>query len=717
MADKFSVKQFFISVFLIATHVLQAEVATQITPTASAGEPAQDFLFLAEEEPDRAEEVPDTKDEEVIVAPAKGEKRATKEKPFQKPPDQNPAYIKHIKIEDKISETLPLPAVYCLKKQMGCFYLSGKYMTEGFGGKDLNFLNDSFREDRAFYMRHTFDLSTDAQCHNEVYGDNIANLKLTLRNKGNWGVQGSVAPTTAATVSAAGVTFGSHTHSLSRHFIWLREAWVQAQINAIFKMNTEGTKHFFKAGFFPFAFGNGIALGAAYAVNQGLVAFYSDYAVDQFAPGLLFTGEFLKDRVAYDVYGAILQNNSNSLSANLEQIYLMRYGRRATPERGFGSVNWLAAARLQLVPWKDEKTGTVEFEPYFLFNRIPEQVIEFPADASSKLITLGFELDYGVGNFEGGIEFAHNLGRQQVHGWDNNGTELSNVTGTVLVVNTKVTDLVSGQKALVTDANQALIYSVPPSEAQNGQVIPGTGLKNASDRFTDPYCTLFKGWMLVGEFMYWFAQKQIGIALGGGIASGDNNPNFNAENPRAPLPDGTYEGFIPLQSIYTGEKVESALFFGQGSIVRPLSLPTEGIEQSFVADKVNGFTNVAYVGIGAHIKPKWKNKLYIRPNILGFWQPEPTNQFDAANRTGLNCPAAPYYGTEVNIFWDIFPIDCIKGSLITGVFFPGSHFREIRGIPTSKDQLKLIKSGGSFLNRTVSNDTAYFLNLRLEYRF
>jgi len=725
MADIRSVKRF-IGVFLVGLvgsplmcATADAGRAALVTATQAAEED-QDFLFLAEEEPadKTAEEVPDTQDEEVIEKPVK-KKKKDKTPPLQAPPDQNPAYTQHKKQEDVISETLPLPAVFCIKKQMGCFYISGKYLAEGFGGQNLQYLNSCFTEDKTVRWKHTFDLSTDAQCHSERYGENIANLKLVIRNAGAWGVPGGVASTMESTVSAAGVTFGSHNHSLNLHVLWVREAWIQAQLNAMFTMPETSPKHFFRAGFFPFSLGKGISLGAAYATGHALVAFYSDYSINQYAPGMLFTGEFVKDRVSYDIYGAILQNFAGSIRSNLEPIYAMEYGHQANPARGPGHVNWLVAARFQLVPLKDPKWGTLEFEPYAFYNQVPEQKIDFPADASAKLGTAGFEIDYEVGGLELSAEFAHNFGRQRVHGWDSNTSMFMNVTGTVVVANSQVTDLTSGQNALVTPANQAIIATVPQSEAQNGQTIPNTSLQNSATRFSDPYTTFFRGWMTVADAIYWFLDKQVGVALGGGIASGDDNPNQNATDPKTPIPDHDYEGFIGLQEFYNGEKVESAYFLGMRTVVRPLSLPVAGIAKSVAgpASTVSEFTNVAYVGTAFHGKPRWKNKMYVRPNLLFFWQPSPTDAFDISTGKVLNCHASPFYGTELNLFFDIFPIDCMKFSLITALFFPGGHFRDVKGIPTSSDQFKLLKSGTSVANRTVGDSTAYFLNARLEYRF
>lgn len=685
------------------------------TPTAKS----QDFLFLAEEEPEAEQPgapVPDTKDEEVISCPVPA---CDPKLPEWKNKPQA-GYDQHRKTEDLTSELLP--PNFCIRKKLGCFNISGKFLPDGYWARNVSFLNKCFPEDSAFFVRHTFDLNVEAVSDTVRYGERTAELKLTIRNKGNWGVPGSVAPTTESSVSTAGVTFGSHSHGLSRHVLWIREVWLNVLLNAVLRTDENLPKHYFKLGFFPFQLGHGIALGAFYGVTPGLVGFYSDNAVDQWAPGFLFTGEFIPERIKYDLYGAILQNFADSVKSNMEPIYAQRYGFQKTPERGFGHVNWLIAARMEFVPLKDPKWGTLEVEPYIFYNQIPELKIEFPADAEAKLTTAGFDIDYAVGPFEMSYEFAHNFGRERVFGWDNNLPCFQNQNGTAVVANTKVTDTSTSKSALVTDANQALINAVPQSESQNGQFIGTsggiTGLKNASDRFTDPYTTLFRGWMMIGEAAYWFFDKQLGVAFGGGIATGDDNPNVNATSVRAPLPDGKYQGFVGIQEGYTGELVESAFFLGLGKTVRPLSLPENGIEHAIPSSKTSGFTNLVYFGTGLHCKPKVKSKIVARPNIIAFFQQDASRKFDAVHGKQLNTPASNFYGLELNIFFDIFPLEFLKNTLVAGLFLPGGHYSDIKGIPLDATQAKLFNTGADpLLSRSVGDDKAFFFNLRMEYRF
>jgi hypothetical protein len=384
-----------------------------------------------------------------------------------------------------------------------------------------------------------------------------------------------------------------------------------------------------------------------------------------------------------------------------------------------------------------KRFGKVDFEPYILYNSAPEQRIEFPADASSKLGTVGFDVDYACGGFEASFEFAQNFGHQTVHGWDRNTiiSQLNPTTAAVTHVNSKVFDTASGSSvsALDTKANQAAINTSIEDENQNGIGIPGTTLVNASDRFSNPYFNEYKGWMIVFDAGYWFLQKQIQIAVAAGIATGDENPNSNFDDPKAapvcstPTNPGkhNFHGFVGLQEIYNGERVESAYVLGQRKITRPLSLPNDAIDNGFHADTVSEFTNIIYCGTGFHIKPKWTNKFYWRPNILFYWQQKPTRAFDLATQTVSPTRfARDFLGTEFNTFVDIFPLDSLKTTFVFSWFVPGSHYSDVRGEPVNRTQLQLLQNldKENFLADALSlpllgTDPSFSFNLAFEYRF
>lgn len=725
----------FILVLADATPVSQNDTAKP-TPEES------NFLFLAAEEPEHSSAdqdvvtqgapLSDTDDEEVIVKPVRGQavvpqaavlknKSATNNK--NAPALSMSTYSEVEKVQDKISKELP-SGVFSIKKDHGELTIGGKFSTETAYSKNVSFLNSCNESDRYFFIKHVFDLNLEAKCINPTYAD-IVQLKVALRNKGTWGNPGSIAPTTESSVTVGSASVGSHKHSLGRHVVWIREAWLKTLLNAVFHAGPERLKHYFIFGLYPFQVGHGIALGSAYAIPRGaLLGFYSDGVVDQYAPGFVFSGELIKDRLSYDVYAAILENKSDNPGATYEQIYAQEIG-NPTPERRYGHVNWLLAARLQTVFYDDPTWGKMEMEPYILYNPAPEQKIEFVADARSKFATVGAQFDYKRGEFESSFEYAHNLGRQKVLGWDNNHLEIATdaTTGDLQTVNSHV--LWGTVKAPATTAIQAIISAAGKSATSNSAQI-GTAtigavtnnVTNTADRFSAPFTTKLRGWMVYGDAGYWLFNRQLQIAAMAGAASGDENPNFSLTNPKAELSDHSYNGFIGLQEVFSGGRVESMYVLGARSIARPLSLPEEGVQRGFYASTVSEFTNIVFTGVGLHVKPKTAHQIYWRPNAIAFWQHTATRAFDEVAKKSKDTCARNFLGWELNSFFNFLPLECLGLSFGFSVFFPGGHYKDIKGVPFDARQLALLRNATDTTTLPLlSTDKAFAIGGGIEYRF
>ena len=113
--------------------------------------------------------------------------------------------------------------------------------------------------------------------------------------------------------------------------------------------------------------------------------------------------------------------------------------------------------------------------------------------------------------------------------------------------------------------------------------------------------------------------------------------------------DGTYDGFIPLQEVYSGKQVKSAFVMGAGKLKRPLFIPETGDQ---FAEVVNGFSNLRFVGFGSEYKEKFD--LYgikFQPNLLVYWQEDATNKFDLTTGKSSHELAHKFLGTEGNIFY------------------------------------------------------------------
>ena len=643
------------------------------------------------------------------------------------------------------------------------YAFSGVLKEDMFAADNFSLLNSCNDFDRVWFMRHTLDFIVNATYGRQLAGYPLAEFNFVVRNKGIWGAPQTIAQSVDTEVKVLDVLTGEHNHFFPRQIFWMREGWLRFSVPDAFHLPLQNP-HTFILGFFPFQVGRGIALGDAYAVGQDFLGMYTDGLVDQFAPGFKLSGEFVRKHLFYDAYVACLENMSALISDTGAKIRGQEFGHRLEPERGFGRINMLAAGRLRWFIWPEGCGRTVIIEPYVIFNHDPEQDIEFTADAASTLGTFGIAADYVSENVEAGFEYAQNMGFQYVRGWDRNTSQLQNRNGQAIVVNSHVylgadpydpaapsnLDAYKDPLASIVVANGAIsnlgknaqaIIDDPKdqSEALNGKligVVPGLsavypnvptpygastpdGLYNAKNRYRNPYKNKYKGWMFVVDCAFWLHNKQVKVGFETGIASGDDNPNFQTK-------DGDFSGFIGLQEVYSGRKVRSAFVLGgAGKIKRPLTIPDPEFAQapSQFPTNVSGFSNIIYSGMSVNWIPNFlQNTLTVNPNIIAFWQEFNSKKFDRKTKRNLNQSAHAFLGLEGNLFMYYNLFSSLRLFLISSVFFPGQHYTDLKGIPLNSDQNKRLDryNASGFEGDRVPNqgdNTAFTFNVGLEYKF
>ena len=611
------------------------------------------------------------------------------------------------------------------------WFLSGYYKPEMFFGKNIALLNNANEVDKVWFQRHTLDFNLDMLYGMERYKSVAAEFLFSLRNKAVWGNPNTIARTTETEIKILDEVGQGHKHNIPLHFLWMREIWLNFNLNHALGLGFKN-QHSFKLGLFSFELGRGIALGNAYAVGPEILGFYTDSAVDQFAPGFLVSGDVVENTLSYDLYVAILRNKSSSLSETAQNIRGQEYGRKFNPLRGFGYINFLVAGRLNWTVF-DNNYGKLTLEPYGLFNNDPEQKVEFTADASSRLGTIGMSGEYVQDRVEFGFDYAFNLGQQRVRGWDRNviNLALDPTTGHLQEINSHVftqdpnvvsspTQTQFNSKSTSGKTVQAIINTSFEDESQNGKKIGTVGdvnLYNAKNRFRNPYTNKYEGWMFVMDAALWVHNKDVRFAVTAGATSGDDNPNDETI-------DGVYSGFLPLQEIYSGKRVKSAFLLGSaGKIQRPLSTPTSNQAPSRFASVIDGFTNLVFGGAGLVWMPRKAVKRFaINPNVYAFWEEKPTNKFDALTKTRTNELASTYLGVETNIFAEFYILEALKVYFVGAVFFPGGHFTDLQGIPLSSAQEaqldRVDRTGASSdVIPNLGNDTAYAFNMGLQFNF
>jgi hypothetical protein len=613
--------------------------------------------------------------------------------------------------------------------------LTGKYKPESFYGLNTNFLNRN-ELDKVFFARHIFDTDFWVRYGKRIFGFETINMKFTLRNRANWGNTNANGSTTETSIKLDESTFGAHRHIDTRLKMTLRELWMSFDLGSTLGL-TFRHNHTFKLGIFPFKLGRGISLGEAYAVGPSYLGFYSEAVIDQFAPGAEIYGDLIPDVLTYDFYVSIVENLATSLAEVAAKTQGQEYGRRLCPERGFGVINFITAGRFFWTAFNNE-IGTCVIEPYILYNNAPEQKVEFLGDSNSKLATVGFSTDFKNERVEFGFEWATNMGRQKVKGWDRNLIQITNSNAALVEINNHAANQNKAKIPYDTSSSagkeaQKIILTADQDEANNGsligQVADGFGgltgpvdIYNGKNRFRNPYNNTYEGWMFITDGAVWLHNRDIRLSAMAGVASGDDNPNFITK-------DGNYKGFIGLQEIYTGDRVLSSfLLGGAGKVKRFLGVPyvnsiEVGPSDAPVPTTISGFNNIVVVGSGMKWEPKNAGRRFkVHPNVLAYWLENPTRKFDLKSRVDSAERASTYLGTEVNTFSEFWYNDALKFFFIWSVFVPGGHYTDLKGKPTNKDQVKALEAfikSGQPIERipNISDDLAFTLNLGLEFKF
>lgn len=572
----------------------------------------------------------------------------------------------------------------------------------------------------------------------EAVANEWLKLKAAARTRAVWGNETSIMPVTTSTVKLGSAVTGEHAHFVARMVPWIREAWIDFSLNKAFNMDNT-LQHKVKVGAFPFVLGRGITLGSAYSAIPGFLGFCAPNAIDQFVFGQLLSGELKPGRVSYNVYSAILENYSDSFARVNTIIYESEIGRHGHPERGFGSINFVLASNLKfLILDGTDGLGKLEAEPYLVYNRAPEQKIEFTADASSSLASMGICIDYTGDQFEWGFDTAFNFGSQDVRAWDRNQIQMYvNDDGVYAERYTYVRSSSGGydtsKNAVATKSAKGIVMGSGSGQgvALNGaQIGSADGLNYFNDinRFRAGYKNKYKGLMFVAD-AYWNVTPDKKFKLAGtlGWATGDENPNRDLNSPNDSAVDGDYQGFIPLQAVYSGKRVLSFFLLGPNDIARPMSSPSftnnSTNRKAGYATNINNFTNLFFIGNGIDWATKFFGKgLRVQSFVLSYWQDKATNRYDAVNQVSLPIPANAHLGVEFNVTLRLVMLDSLTGYFKGGIFVPGQHYEDIKGKPLNDTQLAALNS----LDSTgypatgvpvIGTSTALTVNWGLEFIF
>ncbi len=633
--------------------------------------------------------------------------------------------------------------------------IDGKYRVDAISyGKNTKLLNSANNicgglDKFIVPGKHTFDLGIGIGYGENTYGHQIVTFGCDMRSRLVWGKADSISTTSITAIKDGEYVFGSHQHQLGLPVIFLRGADLTLDINALYGLNL-CSQHFFKLGVFPFEVGRGISLGAAYGISSDFIVYDPVNTIQEYAPGFLFYGSLGNKKIVdYRLYLGILNNKSANFNDVNERVNAQLYGQRFDAARGFGVLNLVSAATCD-IKMCQEKGFERTLSPYLILWRSTEELIDFVGDGRTLMGTFGLSMEAKHEKHEFSLEVAGNRGKQKVFGVDRNivtrqsRDSVPGLQGVPVLVNSHVNytgapsnnDITNGNAVYLQGSpRQSAIFAVYPSQASNGVAINGFSLANAVNRFRDGYTNYLDGCMAVADYSYQLClfDTDVKASLAVAYASGDDNPNKSLLKSDDYAVDGTYSGFIGIQEIYSGKRVQSVFMLsGVGKIPRILSIPARLFSDNGTSNvidypsTVSKFTNIVYTGGSLDWKCNSQNFTYkIRPNILTYWQPVAAQIFDQTiiDKLGKNF-VSKFLGTELNMFVEIKPhhIEGLQFYATCAWFIPGSYYKDISGIPLSRNQQKFLDSfdsSGTVVEfvPTLGHDSAFYGVFGVEYRF
>jgi len=586
-----------------------------------------------------------------------------------------------------------------------------KIEKELFANRNMTFLNSNVVYDSSFRYRTTADGVLIAK-----YGDIEANPALEVKGIGRFRYDvgtPAIVKTAATTTTVAGTAIAIPSTDVQKTLFFLRELQMKVSLDK----NPEGSKNYIKFGSFPYQLGRGISLGVAYD-SGGFLDLSPRFSIDQFAPGMLLHLDTFSEKLSADVYYGMLSNPNSSLKENLEiirQNEIRDDGRSAM--RGQDRRVWIVAGALHWKPFVGDGCK-LDIDPYAYMHLSPDQSLEFTADSDSQLYAIGSALEYKLGNFELGFDAAFQGGATRIKKWDRNYTNLVNLDGVVTSQYTKVyasDPAVPGALlAVATTANQVIVADSEKNVSQNGKEIETSGLFNAINRFRPYQQQLVHGYFFVLDSAYkinneFKASTDFGYVSGHlsqlkDLASMTEEQRMKQE----------YNGFIPVQSVYSGKRIQHLVMLNTGVprfVVEYPQLPSADYN---VASKITGvatltdkFTNLAYAAGAIEYKPARlaDQKLLFKPVCIYYWMPEAPKLLNDINSTDTSnyTQASHALGTALSLQFTATLIECLDVGGFAGLMLPGKQYKQFAGT-----QLK---------NGKLGSDIASVVNFSATYNF
>jgi len=422
---------------------------------------------------------------------------------------------------------------------------------------------------------------------------------------------------------------------------------------------TENKMSFLQLGIFPFKVGNGFVLGDAYDINIPISWQYLSEQIDQFRPGFLVHLGNQKKSISGDAYIA-MTTSQNNLTAATSSTFTKHLIHLADGQSNGKSV--VAVFRINFDPLENHN---FQISPSLFFQK-DKQFLEFHEDATSTLCTPNLYGFYKKGDIKISFECAKNLGQQNVKAIDRN-----------LIATPSM-----GEKIL--------------------------GFENAYNRYRKSYINTYGGFLAYLDLV--FTKKNITWGVAGTYASGDNEPHdtyetilMNRFTPGVDYKDYTkkYNGFIGTDQLYETPALNN-LYFGAGDF---------------------SYSNLAFFGSTLQYNvEKDHNTLNAQATFVTYFKPS-APLLDITNKNGIkkNTALPHYLGTEINWSGSYSLNDDFTFSLMSGIFFPGTFYKELKQdfIILKQDILHILKpdTGPTSKIPQAHLNHCYFVSAKVTWTF
>lgn len=604
-------------------------------------------------------------------------------------------------------------------------------------GYNASLFNGNHRWDRSAYVQTIMDLPFNLTLPAQEWGR--IDLTLTPRINTVWG-SADLAKTSYEHVKVGrAVTESRHSHTWDKIPLWIKESWL--------KLYSLSEKTNVQIGYFPKKIGLGIVLGDAYRVGEVLQINTEEKFIDQYRPGIQLNttmnirGKELETSVYYSLYNN--HATSHETMAEFTQAQeLLNCGdgppfKKEKPFRSSFQMNHIFTAQTD-IPVElaiRHHHAQINFKPFVMYNQDNNQTVEFFGDATSSLITLGSSITLQKDKFHCCIDFAGNLGHQEVKAWDRNITEeharmtlthlfsksYNDIDDPSLPFDTLVNQSGSwvlsptfpyppnqdislnyepGEEFKNQDPNQVVFSFLSPPNQAGQPVDLNFVFKNSYSRFRKCYKNKFRALMFAADGGYEISDRyHIGGILG--FATGDDNPNDTQEKAylyrlrkdwntvRKDKCNNIYQGFQGVQSLYTGNNVRSLHLLRSHKLGQGLSQTPELT--------ANQMTNMLYGGLGVWFNKEYqRGKLSLNGNAIAIGQHHSllfgldpvlqdiyeTFDFKEDDQTfarfkNYDQRLRQFLGFEINAFVEFFAKNSLTFYGMFSAFFPGSYYKDI----------------------------------------